>query len=153
MVHPIICEADFRLKRTETLTGLSTVRAYRGQEQFIKNADDGLDLENRAYYMTVAIQQWLAVRLDFFGNILVLGIALFAAGFRATVDPSKIGVVLSYTLSITQTFCEFWKHILPYPCLPWLDSSNGIPVRSERTTHERSRACASIHRAAPGRPP
>ena len=56
-------------------------------------------MENRAYYMTVAIQRWLGVRLDFLGNILILGIALFASGFRETVSPAKTGVVLSYTLS------------------------------------------------------
>lgn len=49
--------------------------------------------------MTVAIQRWLGVRLDILGNMLILGICLFAAGFRDTVDPSKIGVVLTYTLS------------------------------------------------------
>jgi len=49
--------------------------------------------------MTVVMQRWLAIRLDFFANVLVLGIGLFAAGFRNTVSPSKIGVVLSYTLS------------------------------------------------------
>jgi ATP-binding cassette, subfamily C (CFTR/MRP), member 1 len=41
--------------------------------------------------MTVAIQRWLGVRLDLFGNILILGIALFAAAFRHTVNPSKVG--------------------------------------------------------------
>ena len=56
-------------------------------------------MENRAYYMTISIQQWLAIRLDLFGNILIFGIGLFAAGFRHSVNPSKIGVVLSYTLS------------------------------------------------------
>lgn len=61
-------------------------------------------MENRAYYMTIAIQQWLGIRLNTLGNILVLGIALFATGFRNTVDPSKIGVVLSYTLSVTSIF-------------------------------------------------
>lgn len=91
---------------SETLTGLSTVRAYREQERFVTGAEYGLDLENRAYYMTVAIQRWLSVRLDFLGNLLILGIALFAAGFRKSVDPSKIGVVLSYTLSITQVFSD-----------------------------------------------
>lgn len=55
-------------------------------------------MENRAYYMTISIQRWLAVRLDLFGNILIFGIALFGAGFRHTVNPAKIGVVLSYTL-------------------------------------------------------
>jgi hypothetical protein len=64
------------------------------QDRAIKDADYGLDQENRAYYMTVAIQRWLGVRLDFFGNMLILGIALFAAGFRNTVNPSKIGTCL-----------------------------------------------------------
>ncbi|RPD65442.1 multidrug resistance-associated ABC transporter [Lentinus tigrinus ALCF2SS1-7] len=89
---------------SETLTGLSTVRAYRSQHRFVIKSEEGLDLENRAYYMTIAIQRWLGVRLDMLGNILILGIGLFAAGFRKTVDPSKIGVVMSYTLSITQMF-------------------------------------------------
>ncbi|KZP34073.1 multidrug resistance-associated ABC transporter, partial [Athelia psychrophila] len=89
---------------SETLTGLATIRAYKSQDESIRKADYGQDLENRAYYMTIAIQRWLSVRLDFCGNILILGIVLFAAGFRNTVSPSKIGVVLSYTLSITQTF-------------------------------------------------
>ena len=56
-------------------------------------------MENRAYYMTIAIQEWLGLRLDFLGNLLVLGIALFGAGSRKSVDPSNVGVVLSYTLS------------------------------------------------------
>ncbi|KAF7982734.1 hypothetical protein HWV62_26606 [Athelia sp. TMB] len=91
------------ISNAETLTGLSTVRAYKSQDDCIRKADHGLDLENRAYYMTIAIQRWLGVRLDFFANLLVLGIVLFAAGFRSTVSPAKIGVVLSYTLGIVQS--------------------------------------------------
>ncbi|KAJ7320835.1 multidrug resistance-associated ABC transporter [Mycena albidolilacea] len=83
----------------ETLTGLATIRAYREQEPAIKSAEHSLDLENRAYFMTITLQLWLALRLDFFGNILIFGIALFAAGFRNTVNPSRIGVVLSYALT------------------------------------------------------
>ncbi|KAF9500249.1 multidrug resistance-associated ABC transporter [Pleurotus eryngii] len=91
---------------SETLTGLSTIRAYRTQDTAVTHAHEGLDMENRAYYMTVSIQRWLALRLDVFGNVLVFGIALFAAGFRETVNPARIGVVLTYTLSITQVFSE-----------------------------------------------
>jgi hypothetical protein len=61
--------------------------------------------------MTIAIQRWLAVRLDFFGNILVLGIGLFAAGFRSTVNPAKIGVVLSYTLN-SKLFVQIQKTLV-----------------------------------------
>lgn len=130
---------------SETLTGLATVRAYSAQVRasyprltimlahltsviqgrFIRTAEQGLDGENRAYYMTITIQRWLGVRLDFLGNILILGICLFAVGFRNTLNPSLIGVVLSYSLgseyravcpivysllidlatTVTQTFC------------------------------------------------
>ena len=75
--------------------------------------------------MTVTLQRWLGIRLDFLGNILILGIALFGVGFRTvrplpasnlfntelyrvsqTVSPSKLGVVLTYSLSVTQVFSQ-----------------------------------------------
>ncbi|KZT03607.1 multidrug resistance-associated ABC transporter [Laetiporus sulphureus 93-53] len=90
----------------ETLTGLSTVRAFGEESHFVRKTEKGLDLENRAYYMVIAIQQWLATRLDLLGNLLVLGIALFAAGYSKSINPSKVGVVISYTLSITSTFSQ-----------------------------------------------
>ena len=74
------------------------------QSRAVNDAERGLDLENKAYYMTISIQRWLTLRLDLLGNILVLGIALFAAGYRHTINPAKIGVVLSYTLS--SKFCR-----------------------------------------------
>jgi hypothetical protein len=37
------------------------------------------------------MQRWLSLRLDLFGNLLILGIALFGAGFRNTVQPAKTG--------------------------------------------------------------
>ena len=83
----------------ETLTGLATIHVYREQACSVHDAEAGLDLENHACYMTISIQWWLAVRLDLFGNILIFGIALFAVGFRHTINPATVGVVLSYTLS------------------------------------------------------
>ncbi|KAH8103355.1 multidrug resistance-associated ABC transporter [Cristinia sonorae] len=91
---------------TESLTGLSTIRGYSEQNQFIRRAEHGLDMENRALYMTIALQQWLGLRLESVANLLVLGIGLFGAGERKTVNPANVGVVLSYTLSMTQVFSQ-----------------------------------------------
>ncbi|CAA7257506.1 unnamed protein product [Cyclocybe aegerita] len=91
---------------SETLTGLSTIRAYRMQPRSIEAADRGLDGQNRAYLMTVVMQRWLAIRLDMFGNILILGIGIFGATFRTSVNPARVGVVLTYTLGVTQIFSE-----------------------------------------------
>ncbi|KZP34056.1 hypothetical protein FIBSPDRAFT_943122 [Athelia psychrophila] len=90
---------------SETLTGLATTRAYKSRAKRVHQESRPRPGSGQScIYMTIAIQRWLSVRLDFCGNILILGIVLFAAGLRNTVSPSKIGVVLSYTLSITQTF-------------------------------------------------
>ncbi|KAG8979667.1 hypothetical protein FRB94_011257 [Tulasnella sp. JGI-2019a] len=90
----------------EMLSGLASVRAYQQQEQFIAKTEHSIDVENRAYVLTVVLQRWLGIRLDFLGNCLVLGIALFGVGFRETVQPSKLGVVLTYSLSVTSVFSQ-----------------------------------------------
>ncbi|KEP49841.1 multidrug resistance-associated ABC transporter [Rhizoctonia solani 123E] len=91
---------------SEALTGLSTIRAYREQHRFVRASERQIDVENKAYFMTIACQRYLGVRLDFLGNLLILGIGLIAVGFRTSVDPSKLGVVLTYALTITQTFSQ-----------------------------------------------
>ncbi|KIK57337.1 hypothetical protein GYMLUDRAFT_46212 [Collybiopsis luxurians FD-317 M1] len=91
---------------SETLTGIATVRAYRNEARSRRTAEHGLDLENQAYYMTICLQWYLMIRLDLFANTVILGIALFASGFRKTVNPAKIGVVLSYALNVTQLFSQ-----------------------------------------------
>ncbi|PBK73200.1 multidrug resistance-associated ABC transporter [Armillaria solidipes] len=96
-----LMRSAFYSSYSETLAGLATIRAFREQDRYVRSVESGLDLENRAHYITISIQRWLGVRLGFFGNILVLGIALFAAAYRKNIHPSKIGVVLIYTLNTT----------------------------------------------------
>jgi hypothetical protein len=55
------------------------------------------------------------------GNVLILGIGLFAAAAAKTTDPSKVGVVLSYALgstcfTVNQAFVSS-PHPLSYPGL------------------------------------
>ncbi|KAJ7260546.1 hypothetical protein C8J57DRAFT_1232808 [Mycena rebaudengoi] len=73
-------------------------RAYQVQEAAVKDAEPGLDLENRAYIMTITLQQWLAIRLNVLPNLLVFGIDLLANGVKGLPPVLKdvsfnIGVV------------------------------------------------------------
>lgn len=88
----------------ESLSGLATIRAYREQERFIKNNQDYTDLENRAYYLSITIQRWLAVRLETIANTMILFVTIFSVVYRMTLNPSTMGFVLSYSLSLTGTF-------------------------------------------------
>ncbi|GAA5994171.1 uncharacterized protein JCM10292_001909 [Rhodotorula paludigena] len=89
---------------SETLSGLSTVRAYGETDKFLKQNSSLLDLENRAYYLTIVNQRWLGLRLDFFGSCLTFAVAMFGVGTRTSVSPAQTGLVLSYILTISQAF-------------------------------------------------
>ncbi|KAK7049860.1 hypothetical protein VNI00_005290 [Paramarasmius palmivorus] len=101
-----LSRSAFYSSYSETLTGLATVRAYRDENKATTDAETKLDAEMRAYYLTITLQRWLALRLDLFANILIWGIVVAAARGRASIDPAKIGVVISYALSITAVFSE-----------------------------------------------
>ncbi|KAF9163643.1 hypothetical protein DFQ26_002301 [Actinomortierella ambigua] len=89
---------------SESLGGLSSIRAYRVQDRFQEKNEHFLDLENRAYLPSLAIQRWLGVRLETIANTLVFCTSLFGVFGRYNVDPSTIGLVLSYSMSVTGTF-------------------------------------------------
>ncbi|KAM6504240.1 ATP-binding cassette transporter YOR1 [Amanita muscaria] len=89
---------------SESLTGLSTIRAYGEIERFKKENETRMDVENRAYWLTVTNQRWLGVRVDFMGALLTFVVGLLTVGTRFTLSPSQTGVVLSYILNIQQLF-------------------------------------------------
>lgn len=89
-----------RLRRVLTLCPLPSLGQF-----FIERTEHAIDVENRAYFLSIALQRWLGecrssrawsplsltpffsfrfagVRLDFLGNILILGIGIFGVGFR-----------------------------------------------------------------------
>lgn len=88
----------------ESLTGLASIRAYGETKRFIHENERLLDVENRAYYLTVINQRWLGLRLDFFGSVLVFAVAIISVGTRYSLSPSEIGVALSYIISVQQAF-------------------------------------------------
>ncbi|BGP58188.1 hypothetical protein JCM8202v2_005849 [Rhodotorula sphaerocarpa] len=89
---------------SETLSGMATVRAYGESEKFLRTNESLIDLEDRAYYLTVVNQRWLGLRLDFFGSCLTFAVAMFSVGTRYSVSPAETGLVLSYILTISQAF-------------------------------------------------
>ncbi|RIB04579.1 P-loop containing nucleoside triphosphate hydrolase protein [Gigaspora rosea] len=88
---------------SETLTGLPIIRAYRKQEQFLRNNEAFLDIENRAYFLSICTRIWLLVRLYIIASVLVFFASLFAIIFRFNVAPSITGLVLSYALQVCET--------------------------------------------------
>ena len=87
----------------EQLIGMASIRAYQQQAAFRAKLQHSVDMECRAYYMSIICQRWLAIRVDFLGNVLIAGIAIFGVVFRNSASPTKLGVVLVYAMSATSS--------------------------------------------------
>ncbi|XP_027681017.2 multidrug resistance-associated protein 1 isoform X3 [Chelonia mydas] len=92
---------------SETLLGLSTIRAFGHQERFIRQNKEVVNENLVCFYNNVISNRWLAVRLEFLGNLMVFFAALFAVLAGNTVNSSTVGLSISYALNITQSL-NFW---------------------------------------------
>ncbi|KAK4055619.1 hypothetical protein OIV83_000165 [Microbotryomycetes sp. JL201] len=95
----------------ESLSGLATIRAYGESDKFLKKNEYYINIENRAYFLTVVNQRWLGFRLDLFGSILTFVVAIFGVGTRHSISPSETGLVLSYILTIQAAFSWMVRQI------------------------------------------
>eukprot|EP00960_Hanusia_phi_P063575 765515-Hanusia_phi.AAC.2 len=90
---------------SETLNGLSTIRSFGSQHDFVVNSQQLNDYFSRAYFSNNASNRWLAVRLEFIGNIAIGCASLFAVLQNAS-DPAAAGLVglsITYALEVTGT--------------------------------------------------
>uniref|UniRef100_A0A8U7PAI6 Multidrug resistance-associated protein 1 n=1 Tax=Corvus moneduloides TaxID=1196302 RepID=A0A8U7PAI6_CORMO len=85
----------------ETLLGVSVIRAFEEQKRFIKQNDMKVDENQKAYYPSIVANRWLAVRLEYVGNCIVLFAALFAVMARNKLSAGLVGLSVSYSLQVT----------------------------------------------------
>ncbi|XP_056263511.1 multidrug resistance-associated protein 1 isoform X3 [Pseudoliparis swirei] len=85
----------------ESLLGTSVIRAFGEQERFIRESDQRVDHNQKAYYPSIVANRWLAVRLEFVGNCIVSFAALFAVIARESLSPGIMGLSISYALQLT----------------------------------------------------
>uniref|UniRef100_W8AAQ1 ABC-type xenobiotic transporter n=1 Tax=Ceratitis capitata TaxID=7213 RepID=W8AAQ1_CERCA len=87
---------------TETLQGLVTIRTMRASARFQRDFHAKLEESIKAQLTSTAAQQWLSLRLQLLGVLLVAGAGFLAAITSAHVtNPGLVGLAISYALSIT----------------------------------------------------
>ncbi|KAF2837197.1 P-loop containing nucleoside triphosphate hydrolase protein [Patellaria atrata CBS 101060] len=78
----------------ETLSGISTVRAFGWSEAYKRQSETLLDKSNIPFYLLLAIQNWLKLVLE----LMVAGIATLLVGLaiplRDKLDPGFLGLAL-----------------------------------------------------------
>lgn len=87
---------------TETINGLATIRAMRANNRFHRDFTAKLEENIRAQLSSSAAQQWLGLRLQLLGAVLVGGSGFVAVITSAhSTSPEMVGLVISYSLSVT----------------------------------------------------
>jgi ABC-type multidrug transport system fused ATPase/permease subunit len=96
---------------SETLGGLSTIRAYGEASKFINNFGSKLNSNTRASYVNKTSERWLSTRLELIGALVTGVAAIFstqvivsngATGVGGTSNfASLAGLSLSFSISIT----------------------------------------------------
>ncbi|KAI1280795.1 ATP-binding cassette sub-family C member 3 [Halotydeus destructor] len=88
---------------SETLSGVSTIRAYKANQRFIDESDKRVDYNQMSVFSRLMANRWLSVRLDLLGNFVILGAAMFAVFSRNSIDSGSAGLSVTYALSVTLT--------------------------------------------------
>jgi len=73
------------------------------EPQFIKDNEKKIDHNLQAYYVYIASNRWLAMRLEFVGTCIVALAGLFSVVAKGKVNPGAAGLSIMYSLNITQT--------------------------------------------------
>ena len=97
----------------ETLSGVTTIRAYHKQEEFLEQSEHKVDYNQEAYYPGICATRWVSIRLEFIGNLVVFFAALFAVlavvfpDASKTITPGLAGLSISYALQVTITLLYY----------------------------------------------
>lgn len=87
---------------TETLQGLTTIRAMRASQRFQRDFAVKLEESIRAQITASAASCWLSIRLQLLGAAIVGGAGVLTAMTSAhTTAPGMVGLAISYALSIS----------------------------------------------------
>ncbi|KAI0285929.1 metal resistance protein YCF1 [Russula aff. rugulosa BPL654] len=90
---------------SESLSGLSTIRAFNHQAIFSEINERRVDRNQMCYLPSTTVNRWLAVRLEFIGASIIFISSLLAVSALITtgVDAGLVGLVISYALSTTSS--------------------------------------------------
>ncbi|XP_022105344.1 ATP-binding cassette sub-family C member 9-like [Acanthaster planci] len=87
---------------SETLGGLPTIRAYGDQDRFYSTLIKKVNANNTAFLYLQTSNRWAVMRLELIGatGILIAGVGTIISSLNGTIEPSEVGLAVSYTLLV-----------------------------------------------------
>ncbi|UYV71578.1 ABCC2 [Cordylochernes scorpioides] len=84
---------------SETLAGLSTLRAFCAQGSFLSTTYIHLDRNLICYFYIVSSNRWLGIRLELLGALITYLVAVIAVSTRGSMASGTLGLALSYAFN------------------------------------------------------
>ncbi|KAG0220916.1 hypothetical protein BGX31_010388, partial [Mortierella sp. GBA43] len=86
----------------ESLGGVSTIRAFNVEGTFIDTSARLTDRGTNNFLCNMSSRRWLDSQLRTLSSIVLLLAALFAVLGRENIDPSMVGLTLSFAMTLTE---------------------------------------------------
>ncbi|KAK4142467.1 uncharacterized protein C8A04DRAFT_38253 [Dichotomopilus funicola] len=82
----------------ETLSGVTTIRAYGDERRFIRDNLGRINTQLRPFIYMWAANRWLAFRTDCLGDVVAFFAGVFVIIGLGKIDPGSAGISLSYAI-------------------------------------------------------
>lgn len=86
----------------ETLSGVTTIRAYGDERRFIRDNLQRINAQARPFIYLWACNRWLAFRTDLLGDLVAFFAGVFVIFSIGRIDAGWAGVSLSYAIGFTE---------------------------------------------------
>ncbi|KAG5935620.1 hypothetical protein E4U59_005514 [Claviceps monticola] len=87
----------------ETLSGMTTIRAYGDERRFIRDNLTKVNTQSRPFIYLWACNRWLAFRADLLGNLVSFSAGVFIILSLGKIDAGAAGISLSYAMNFTES--------------------------------------------------
>lgn len=84
----------------ESLSGSSTIRAFRMEQQFVDQMNFHLDRNLRLHFHDMFGNRWLGYRLELTATLVIFFSTLLVVFNRHSLTPGIAGLTISYALSV-----------------------------------------------------
>ncbi|KAF5131162.1 ATP-dependent bile acid permease [Metarhizium anisopliae] len=86
----------------ETLSGMTTIRAYGDERRFIRDNLAKVNTQSRPFIYLWACNRWLSFRADLLGNLVSFSAGVFIILSLGKIDAGAAGISLSYAMNFTE---------------------------------------------------
>ncbi|KAI0439378.1 multidrug resistance-associated protein [Xylaria telfairii] len=86
----------------ETLSGVTTIRAYGDERRFIRDNLSRINKQSRPFIFLWAANRWLSFRTDVLGDLVAFFAGVFVITSLGKIDSGSAGLSLSYAIGFSE---------------------------------------------------